>query len=136
MDFALTLSLLFLILLGFLIGLILISFNIIHLFQKALYLSSLALGVGVHVAQVSLANLGAHRVRNSRTSLMLSVALSFVMFMMCTIELLVENNFLYRLSKYGVEVLLKADGTITSPEVFEDMLRNNGDVVAEWSWIT
>jgi hypothetical protein len=106
-NFLAIFSLMFLILIGYLAGFILLSINIHFLVEKVIY-QFVKLYTLPYIALIALKNLSAHRIRNRNTSLIYSVSIAFVLFLWSSMQVIIENSFYYSLKKHGCEIHLKA----------------------------
>ena len=96
------------ILIFMIIGLILVMQIIVPYLEKAiLYIIMLVIRSDRNIKFVVLKNLEGHSRRNSKTSIMFMIALSFVIFAGCTIELI--SDFITNISKniFGADIWLK-----------------------------
>jgi hypothetical protein len=99
-NLSLILQVLFLILLGFLFGLILFAINAQRL-METLILKVFLFWEHPAMKQLVKNNLKSHSIKNKLTSTVFSMALGFLIFMMVQYRLLRQQNAIRRIDKYG-----------------------------------
>jgi len=124
-NFSLILRIFFLILLGMLFGLTLLSLNLQRLLEVALTYTLLA-WEKQSMRLLILKNLTAHRLRNRMTSIIFSLAIGFIVFLIVSYNLQIKSSTLINLKRQGSYMVLSTsvEGIIT-PTVFDPILRNN-----------
>ena len=106
MNFTLLLNLFFLLLLGMLLGLVLLSLNIEHLLEFIL-VELFLFWEKVAVKQVVLKNLIAHRQRNRKTTIMYALALGFIIFIMVSYSSVLDSVSYQKQASLGTLVKVK-----------------------------
>ena len=106
MNFTLLLNLFFLLLLGMLLGLVLLSLNIEHLLEFIL-VELFLFWEKVAVKQVVLKNLIAHRQRNRKTTIMYALALGFIIFIMVSYSSVLDSVSYQKQATLGTLVKVK-----------------------------
>ena len=84
-----------------------------------------------------LKNLTAHRLRNRMTSIIFSLAIGFIVFLIVSYNLQIKSSTLINLKRQGSYMVLTTpiEGVIT-PTVFDPILRRNEDKIESFSYIT
>lgn len=137
MNFKLILRIFFLILLGMLFGLTLLSFNL----QRALEI------VLTHVLLcyekpsmklMVLKNLTAHKLRNKMTSIIFSLALGFIVFLIVSYNLQIRSSSLINLKRRGAYITLSSanDYTVLNPAIMDPILRRHQDKIKSFAYVT
>ncbi len=77
-----------------------------------------------------LKNLTAHRLRNRMTSIIFSLAIGFIVFLIVSYNLQIKSSTLINLKRQGSYMVLTTpiEGVIT-PTVFDPILRRNEDKI-------
>lgn len=125
-NFALILQIFFFILVGMLLGLSLLAFNFqrfleVFLTRVLLFFESKSMKLMI------LKNLEAHKMRNKLTSIIYSIALGFIIFLVVSAKVELESIKLQKLRDFGC--YLKVDGFTIKPEIFDPVLERNSDII-------
>ena len=82
-------------------------------------------------------NLKSHMMRNRLTTTIISMALGFIIFMMVSFRLQIENNKNMKLEKRGtLPMLSTADTTALRPDLIEPIFFRNQHVLEDFSFVT
>ena len=82
-------------------------------------------------------NLKSHMMRNRLTTTIISMALGFIIFMMVSFRLQIENNKNMKLEKRGtLPMMSTADTTTLRPDLIEPIFLRNQHVLEDFSFIT
>eukprot|EP01060_Flectonema_neradi_P010229 TRINITY_DN17355_c0_g1_i1.p1 TRINITY_DN17355_c0_g1~~TRINITY_DN17355_c0_g1_i1.p1 ORF type:complete len:1106 (+),score=147.38 TRINITY_DN17355_c0_g1_i1:33-3320(+) len=126
------------ILLGMLFGLVLLSLNFEHLLERLL--TAVFLFWENEAVKVMLVkNLVAHRPRNRKTTLMYSMSLSFIIWMMVSVDLQIRSVSAGVSLKYGGDIIVeKGDIVLTWLEAsrVERALEEKAHLVKDWGYVT
>jgi len=84
-----------------------------------------------------LKNLTAHRMRNKMTSIIFSLAIGFIVFLIVSYNLQIKSSSLITLKRQGSYMVLDTilEGVIT-PTIFDPIIRRNQDKIQSHSYIT
>lgn len=123
LNFKLILRIFFMILLGMLFGLTLLSFNLQRLLEIALT-HTLLFFEQSSMRMLVLKNLTAHKLRNKMTSIIFSLAIGFIVFLIVSYNLQIKSSSLLNLKKQGTYLVLSTstDNAI-SPTIFDPIIR-------------
>jgi hypothetical protein len=84
-----------------------------------------------------LKNLTAHKLRNKMTSIIFSLAIGFIVFLIVSYNLQIKSSSLLNLKKQGTYLVLstKLDNVI-SPIIFDPIIKKHQDKIAAHSYVT
>jgi hypothetical protein len=136
LNFKLILRIFFMILLGMLFGLTLLSFNLQRILEIALTHTLLSFEQS-SMRMLVLKNLTAHKLRNKMTSIIFSLAIGFIVFLIVSYNLQIKSSSLLNLKKKGTYLVLstKVDKAIT-PNIFDPIIKKHQDKIAAHSYVT
>lgn len=86
-----------------------------------------------------LKNLTAHRMRNKMTSIIYSIALGFIIFLIVSYQLQIKSTQLQQLAHTGNYLSFEGDAKSANsmkPEVLEKVFAANADIIKEFTWVT
>jgi FtsH-binding integral membrane protein len=123
LNFKLILRIFFMILLGMLFGLTLLSFNLQRLLEIALT-HTLLFFEQSSMRMLVLKNLTAHKLRNKMTSIIFSLAIGFIVFLIVSYNLQIKSSSLLNLKKQGTYLVLSTNtDNAISPTIFDPIIR-------------
>lgn len=124
-NFALILEIFFFILVGMLFGLSLLAFNLQRFLE--VFLTYVLLFFETKSMKMMIRkNLEAHKMRNKLTSIIYSVALGFIIFLVVSAKVELESTRLQQLSDMGCYLKINANPGVTlKPELFDPILEAN-----------
>ena len=135
-NFALILQIFFAILLGMLFGLSLLAFNL-QRFVELILVYVLLFWERKSMRQMIFKNLAAHKLRNKMTSIIFSIAIGFIIFLVVIYNLQVKSAKLQQLKGAGAHFRVDTDDPLRlKPAFFDPILRNhagNIESFAYWS---
>ena len=135
-DFSLILKIFFFILVGMLFGLSLLAFNL-QRFLEIIITYLFLFFERVSMKQMVLKNLAAHRLRNKMTSIIYSIALGFIIFLIVSYNLQLKSIELQQLAEYGTYLRLNTKAySAIDPEQLDPVLKRNSDIIKGFSYIT
>jgi hypothetical protein len=136
MNFKLILRIFFMILLGMLFGLTLLSFNLQRLFEVVLTYVLLFFEKQ-SMRLLVLKNLTAHKLRNKMTSIIFSLALGFIVFLIVSYNLQIRSSSLIVLRRRGSYLsLYSGDTTVLNPLVMDPIFYSHRDKIKGFAYIT
>jgi hypothetical protein len=119
-----------------LFGLTLLSFNLQRLLEILLTHTLLAYEHS-SMRMLVLKNLTAHKLRNKMTSIIFSLAIGFIVFLIVSYNLQIKSSSLLNLKKRGTYLVLTSNTeNAISPYVFDSIIRKHSDKVESHSYIT
>jgi hypothetical protein len=123
----------FFIILGSFFGLVIIALNLSLIFQ-----SSIAFLFPSFIGNLVQKNLKAHQNRNSKTSLMITASIGFIMFLQSAYQMEVSIENYKSLQDHGAEYVLTADTSFTLmfQDDVEEFLQEVNSSIYSYSWIT
>lgn len=135
-NFALVLKIFFFILVGMLLGLSLLSFNL-QRFIEIMLVYVFFWWEKQSMRNMVLKNLTAHKLRNKLTSIIYSLALGFIIFLIVSYNLQIKTTQLTQLKKQGAYFMLESDfvGGI-QPSIVEPILKKHEDKIASFTMVT
>ena len=84
-----------------------------------------------------LKDLTAHRLRNRMTSIIFSLAIGFIVFLIVSYNLQIKSSSLINLKREGSYMVLSTSlEGVLSPVIFDPILRRNQDKVESFSYVT
>ena len=84
-----------------------------------------------------LKNLTAHKMRNKMTSLIFSLALGFIIFLIVSYNLQIQNASLMNLQKKGSYLIINSDEfEAVKPEIFDPVIRQHMDKIESFSYVS
>jgi len=136
-DIGLLLGIFFGVLLGLLLGLVLISLNFQHLMERFVT-NIFFFWQKPTFRSIILKNLVAHKIRNRKTSVMYALSLGFVIFLVVSLNLQLDNmGYMRQQQKGGLMVLEGEDGALMNKALIENHIAQNlSGVVESYSWIS
>lgn len=136
-NFALILQIFFAILVGMLFGLSLLAFNLQRFLEIVLTYVFLFWEKS-SMRQMVTKNLTAHKMRNKMTSIIYSIALGFVIFLVVVYNLQIRVTQLQQLQAAGAyfKISMKGTGNYIEPEIFDPILKQFADSIESFSYIT
>ncbi len=124
------------ILLGMLFGLTLLSFNLQRVLEIVLTHALLSFEHS-SMRMLVLKNLTAHKLRNKMTSIIFSLAIGFIVFLIVSYNLQIKSSSLLNLKKKGTYLVLSTNtDNAISPSIFDPILRKHQDKIAAHSYVT
>lgn len=136
MNFALILRIFFFILVGMLFGLSLLAFNL-QRFLEILLTKVFLFYEKLSMKQMVSKNLTAHRMRNKMTSIIYSIALGFIIFLIVSYNLQLKSAQLNTLSKKGTYLWLQTDSNkVMDLEKLDQVLIKNKDLIKAHTFAT
>ena len=136
MNFSLILRIFFLILLGMLFGLTLLSFNLQRLLEVTLVYGFLGIFEKESMRMLVLKNLTAHKMRNKMTSIIFSLALGFIVFLIVSYNLQIKSSTLLNLKLKGSYLILSNNEDVLSPGIFDPLLKKHKDKIQAFTYIS
>ncbi|KAL4504054.1 hypothetical protein ABPG72_022684 [Tetrahymena utriculariae] len=100
LDMSILVTIFFFILIGLLVGLILVSINFSYLFEK-LVVHVCLFWISASSQKVVLKNLACHRIKNTRTSIMYGLSISFVVFVWSAMTLQIDSQYYQMILSQG-----------------------------------
>ncbi|CDW77763.1 family protein [Stylonychia lemnae] len=136
MNLGMILRIFFLILLAMLLGLTMLALNVQRMLE--IVLTYLFLFYEKRsMRMLVLKNLTAHKLRNMMTSIIFSLALGFIIFLIVAYTLQIKTSQLIQLQrKGGYIVLTSGDDSVTHPNVVDPILQKYSDLVDSYAYIT
>mmetsp|Transcript_5162 Transcript_5162/g.7941 ORF Transcript_5162/g.7941 Transcript_5162/m.7941 type:complete len:177 (+) Transcript_5162:1910-2440(+) len=135
-NFQLVLQIFFFILVGMLFGLSLLAFNL-QRFLEIILTQVLFIWEKKSMRDMITKNLAAHKMRNKMTSIIYSLALGFIIFLIVSYNLQIKTTQLTALQKEGAYLKLNTmTQTLLTPGQFDPVMRANADLVEGFSYIT
>lgn len=107
LNFKVILRIFFFILLGMLFGLTILAFNLQRLLEISLVHTLLAIFEGRDFRKLILKNLTAHKMRNKMTSIIFSLALGFILFLVVSYNLQLRSIQLINLKMVGNDFIIE-----------------------------
>lgn len=137
MDFGLILMILFAILIGMILGLAMLAFNVQRFLEISLCYALLFWEKPSMRAMIFM-NLKAHRHRNKMTSIIYSISLGFLIFLVVAYNLELQVLQLTEMLNQGAYFMVRAWGDENSiaPSVYDPILRNHSASIQQFSYIT
>jgi len=134
-NLGLLLWLFFIILLGFLVGLTLLSLNFQHIMEKVL--TTIAFFWTRTFKQLVYKNLAAHRIRNRQVAIMYALSLGFVIFIKIALNQEISSAVYQTQAEKGAYLQVSNLGTISQLQALEEALYNaKGDYIEDYAWVT
>jgi hypothetical protein len=135
-NFGMVLKIFFAILVGMLLGLSMLAFNLQRFVEIALT-HILLFFEKKSMKMLVLTNLNAHRSRNKMTSIIYSISLGFIIFLIVSLNLEMKTIELMSLQYEGSYLVLKTDNQdVLKAAQFDKIIMENRDVIEEYSYIT
>ncbi|CDW84878.1 family protein [Stylonychia lemnae] len=137
LDFKMILSIFFFILVGMLLGLTLLAFNLQRVLEIIL-VNVMLIYEKKSFRQMVLKNLLAHKIRNKMTSLIFSLALGFIIFLIVSYNLQLQSVQLLALQKEGGYLIIDtADkGQQIDPKVYDEVIKRHLQNIQDFTYIT
>jgi len=133
-NFALVLQIFFMILVGMLFGLSLLAFNL-QRFLEIILCYVLLFWEKSSMRQMVLKNLTAHKMRNKMTSIIYSIALGFIIFLVVTYNLQIKSTQLQELRGQGAYFRVASDDlSQITPKFFDPILRAHASHIESFSF--
>mmetsp|Transcript_18017 Transcript_18017/g.30686 ORF Transcript_18017/g.30686 Transcript_18017/m.30686 type:complete len:557 (+) Transcript_18017:920-2590(+) len=135
-NFALVLKIFFFILVGMLFGLSLLAFNL-QRFLEIILVYVFFFWEKQSMRNMILKNLTAHKLRNKMTSIIYSLALGFIIFLIVSYNLQIKTTQLQSLQAEGSYLLLStANQNLIKPDELEKVVMKNMDIIESFSFVT
>lgn len=136
LNFSLILRIFFFILLAMLFGLTLLSFNLQRVLEIILVYVLLCFEKQ-SMKNLVLKNLTAHKMRNKMTSIIFSLALGFIIFLIVSANLQIKSSQLLNLRRRGAYLQLSSGYKgIIEPKALDSILRNQTDKLDSFAYTT
>lgn len=133
-NLALVLRIFFFILFGMLFGLSLLAFNV-QRFLEIVLTHILLIFSASSTKQMVLKNLSAHRLRNKMTSIIYSISLGFIIFLIVSYNLQLKSAKLQQLQREGAYFSFTADDqTLVRPELFDPIIKKNEAIIDAFAY--
>ncbi|CAI2376394.1 unnamed protein product [Moneuplotes crassus] len=132
LNFGIILAVFFLILGGFLVGVVLVAMNFQHIIEVAITLSLFWLE-RTCIRTLILKNLIAHRIRNASTTLVYALSLSFLILCVVSYSLQVQNITLVKTKDWG-EIRLGGKDHFLLYERVEEYIKKNPEKIANFGY--
>lgn len=137
-NFALILQIFFAILVGMLFGLSLLAFNL-QRFLEIILTYVFLFWEKSSMRQMVTKNLTAHKLRNKMTSIIYSIALGFIIFLIVVYNLQIRVTQLQQLQSSGAYFKVydkESKGGAITTEIFDDILKKHADSIESFSYLT
>lgn len=135
-NLSLVLQIFMFILVGMLTGLSMLAFNLQRLAEIGLT-HTLLFFVDSSMKAMVTSNLAAHRARNKMTSIIYSIALGFIIFLIVSARLQMRTIRLQSVQYEGAYLILKTDTPeLLKPPQFDAVLRQHSGIIREYAYIT
>ena len=84
-----------------------------------------------------LKNLTAHKMRNKMTSIIYSIALGFIIFLIVSYNLQIKTTELQTLQKEGAYFIFKSDDlSLLTPQLFDPIIQRHAELIESFTYIT
>lgn len=136
LDFATMLRIFLFILVGLLCGLSLLAFNL-QRFLEIAFTQLFLFWETTSMRMLVLKNLDAHRSRNKMTSIIYSISLGFIIFMIVSYTLVLRSTQSETLQREGAFLQFSArHANMISPEFFDPIFQEHRDLIEDFGYIT
>ena len=125
-------------LIGFLIGLVLLTLNIQYLLEQLTVLLFLFFEKTA-LRKLTLKNLAAHRLRNRKTAVMYALALGFIIFLSVSYQMQLTTSTYQSLASRGVKLEVRLgqfEETTLPVSSLESIMDDYSDIIDSYSWVS
>lgn len=135
-DIGLLLFVFFVILMGLLIGLILLSYSVQYLLEKLIaYLTLFWVNKTDFI--LTLKNMSAHRFKNRRSSILYSLSVAFIIFVSVGISIQMQTISEEMLKKHGTYIEIQSSLGTINRNFYNQIFKNDfKDYVEDWAYQT
>lgn len=135
-NFSLVLKIFILILVGMLLGLTMLAFNL-QRFVEIVFTYVLLFFERKSMKRLVSFNLASHRQRNKMTSLVYSMSLGFIIFLIVSYRTQLLTMRLQKVQYEGCLLILKTRNQyVLKPEQFDKLLKKHSDLIESYAYVT
>ena len=136
LDFSTMLRIFLFILVGLLCGLSLLAFNLQSLLEN-IFTRFFLCWESASMRILVLKNLDSHRSRNKMTSIIYSISLGFIIFLVVSSTLVLASTQSQSLQEEGAYLQFRANmANMISPRLFDKVLKDHEDIIEDFGFIT
>jgi len=137
LNIGLLLGMFFVILIGLIFGLTLLSLNFEHIMERLITMTCF-FWTKASFRDLIMKNLVAHKIRNRQTAIMYSLSLGFVVFLMVALHQQLNTMAFSVQAEKGalIEIKSATDGEFLDQKQLESFMANIQDSIESYAWIT